>query len=134
MPDGHLTRKEKVPAMAEKYAYRVVARERAWWHVLPMDNLAAIRKSRGLTQTQLAQMIAANQATISKIESGEGNPTLDMITRIAHALSVHPSQLFSKDALERRAMAAINSLPDDAAKEAAILVLEMMAKGAKPEG
>ncbi len=98
---------------------------------MDMDNLARIRQSRNLTQTQLADAISANQATISKIERGEGNPTLDMIQRIAFALNVHPSALFSRDALEQRALDAIDRMTDERAREAAVIVLETMA-GSRP--
>jgi transcriptional regulator with XRE-family HTH domain len=113
--------------MPENYAYAVVARGFLRWQVLDMDNLARIRKARHLTQTQLAEAVGANQATISKIEKGSGNPTLDMIQRIAAALKVHPSQLFTRDALEQRAVDALDKMTDDHTKEAAIIVLETMA-------
>ena len=119
--------------MLEKYAQVTVAPLLRRWHVLDMDNLVRIREQRGLTQTQLAEAIGANQATISKIEKGIGNPTLDMIQRIAAALKVHPSQLFTRSALEQRVMAALDGLQDDQARDAAIIVLEAMARS-KPPG
>lgn len=91
-----------------------------------MDNMANIREARGLTQRQLADMVGANQATISKIESGTGNPTLSMINRIAKALRVHPSQLFSMGSLQQRALDAILAMQDEREREAAIIVLEKM--------
>jgi transcriptional regulator with XRE-family HTH domain len=112
--------------MLDKYAHPVVEPRLPWWHVLCMDNLVRIREARGLTQTQLADAIGVNQATISKIERGVGNPTLDVIQRIAAALRVHPSQLFSRDAKEQRIMAAIENLQSEQAKDAAIVVLEAM--------
>ena len=117
--------------MLNVYAQPAVARYRPCWHVLDMDNLARLRKVRGLTQTQLADAIGANQATISKIESGGGNPTLDMIQRIADALHVHPSQLFTRDQLEQRVLDALARLRDEREREAAITVLEAMAKQAE---
>jgi transcriptional regulator with XRE-family HTH domain len=117
--------------MMQIYAHTVVARFRMRWQVLDMDNLARIRKARRLTQSQLAEAVGANQATISKIEKGQGNPTLDMIQRIAAALKVHPSQLFTRDALEQRAVDALDQMTDDHAKEAAIIVLETMAHRAR---
>jgi transcriptional regulator with XRE-family HTH domain len=115
--------------ICEKYAQAIVAPRPAWWHVLDMDNLARIREARGLTQSQLAEAIGANQATISKIEKGRGNPTLDMIQRIAAALKIHPSELFSRGALEQRVLDALGQLRDDQAREAALTVLEAMASG-----
>jgi transcriptional regulator with XRE-family HTH domain len=93
-----------------------------------MDNLTKLREARGLTQAQLAQMVSANQGTISKIERGSGNPTLDLIQRIAAALGVHPSELFTRDQLEQRLLQALQNLDDDRAREAAVTVLEAMAR------
>lgn len=72
-------------------------------------------------------MVSANQATISKIEKGVGNPTLSMINKIAKALNVHPADLFSRSQLEERAVLAIYSISDPAKREAAVDVLESMA-------
>lgn len=114
--------------MAKNYAQPVVESPNATCEMLVMDNLARIRTARGLTQSQLAEAVGANQATISKIESGTGNPTLDMINRIAAALHVHPSALFSRASLEQRALEAIQRIKDDGSREAAVIVLESMAQ------
>ena len=45
------------------------------------------RVSRGLTQTQLAQLTGVPQADISRIERGAGNPTEATLQRLAHALN-----------------------------------------------
>lgn len=92
-----------------------------------MDNLERIRQSKGLSQAQLAEMVGANQATISKIEKGVGNPTLSMINRIAKALRIHPSELFTIDALRQQALDAIDQIEDPAKKQAALIVLRSMA-------
>lgn len=110
-----------------KYAYQIVVGTIPRWHYLDMDNMSRIREAKGLKQSQLAEMVGANQATISKIESGVGNPTLDMINRIAKALDVHPSALFAKPELEQRVMDALQHMDDPRQKEAAIIVLESMA-------
>jgi transcriptional regulator with XRE-family HTH domain len=92
-----------------------------------MKNLARIRDSRGLTQTQLAEMVGANQATISKIEKGVGNPTLSMILRIADALKCDAADLFHTSGLRLRVLAALEAIDDPARAEAAAVVLESMA-------
>lgn len=114
--------------LAFEYAQPVVAPGIPGWHYLVMDNLYKIRELRGMSQQQLADAVGANQATISKIEKGTGNPTLSMINRIAKALGVHPSSLFTLDPLRQRAVNAIDGIPDQARKEAAVLVLETMAQ------
>lgn len=111
----------------QNYAQPVVFRFIPGAHNLQMDNTANIRNARGLSQGQLAEMVQANQATISKIERGIGNPTLSMINRIAKALDVHPSELFALDTLKQRAVNAIDHIPDPARREAAVVVLESMA-------
>ena len=44
------------------------------------------RKHRGLTQTQLATVLGTSQSAIHRIEAGNQNLSLDMVSRIADAL------------------------------------------------
>lgn len=46
------------------------------------------RKAKKLTQSQLAKLTGISQGKISKIESGEANPTLKVMTKIATALDM----------------------------------------------
>lgn len=92
-----------------------------------MQNLKLLRIQRGLTQEQLAEKADVNQATISKIEKGTANFTLDMIQKIAAALDVSPAELFELRDLQRRALEAINAI-DPAKRDAALVVLEAMAQ------
>lgn len=112
---------------SELYAQAVVTPVIPAWHTFEMINMSHIRQMRGLSQMQLAERVGANQATISKIEKGIGNPTLSMITRIAKALNVHPSELFGMEPLKQRALEAIDHIKDPSRKDAAIIVLESMA-------
>ncbi|MFW6600266.1 helix-turn-helix domain-containing protein [Propionibacteriaceae bacterium Y2011] len=50
------------------------------------------RKHRGLTQSQLAQVLGTSQSAVHRIEAGNQNLSLDMVNRIAAALD---SQLIS---------------------------------------
>lgn len=117
--------------ICENHAYLGVEPIIPLWHCNVMKNIARIRERKRLTQSQLAEMVGANQATISKIEAGSGNPTVAMLNRIAAALEVHPSDLFSRDELEERALAALNSLDNPQTREAAVIVLESMASPSK---
>lgn len=47
-----------------------------------------IRKARGLTQEQLAEMIDVEQKHVSRIESGKNYPTIDRLEKVAAALKV----------------------------------------------
>ena len=59
------------------------------------DTLKKLRTEKGLTQNQLAGMMFVNKTTISKWESGSRLPDASMITRLARALDVDVSTLFS---------------------------------------
>lgn len=48
--------------------------------------LAAARKARGLTQATLSVLSGIQQAEISRIERGAGNPTTATLFRLAEAL------------------------------------------------
>lgn len=94
-----------------------------------MKQLSALRKARGLTQKQLAEMAGTDQATISKIEKQSGyNYTHETIVRIAEALDVEPAELFGLSELQERVIRALRSIDDPEKQQAALLVLESMAK------
>lgn len=46
------------------------------------------RKEKNLTQEQLSKVIGIDRADISKLERGEGNPTLSTLERIAEGLDM----------------------------------------------
>lgn len=62
-----------------------------------MTNVEKIRKLRGLTQTQLADLVGTSQPHISRIERGDDGPPLKMFAEIATALNVPLADLFSDD-------------------------------------
>jgi transcriptional regulator with XRE-family HTH domain len=62
------------------------------------QHLAALRKERGLTQQALAEMVGMHISQIRRYESGQSQPTLDVIRKLAMALSVSADMLlFEKD-------------------------------------
>lgn len=50
--------------------------------------IARLRQERGLTQTQLAEMIGIKQPSLARIESGKHTIRLDILERICEALGV----------------------------------------------
>jgi len=50
-------------------------------------------KSVGMTQVQLAEACGVTQATISKLLSGDRNPSVELLGKLAQALGVQPAQL-----------------------------------------
>ncbi|MDO4784035.1 MAG: helix-turn-helix transcriptional regulator [Propionibacteriaceae bacterium] len=51
-----------------------------------LRNLVEIRRQRGLTQSQVAEILGVKQPTIAKFEAHDSNPTLASIRRYAHAV------------------------------------------------
>lgn len=45
-----------------------------------------LRISQGLSQKELAEIVGTQQSAISRLESGEYNPSIEFLSRIAHAL------------------------------------------------
>jgi transcriptional regulator with XRE-family HTH domain len=62
------------------------------------ERLTALRKERGLTQHALADLVKIHISQIRRYESGQSQPTLDAIRKLAVALSVSADTLlFTQD-------------------------------------
>ena len=62
------------------------------------ERLVSLRKERCLTQQALAEMVRMHISQIRRYESGQSQPTLDAIRKLAVALSVSADMLaFEKD-------------------------------------
>ncbi len=112
------------------YAPAAVFALAALSHTAGVKNLRRIRNERGLSQAKLAELAVVSQPTISKLENGGMNATLDNIHSIARALNVEPIEVFDRPELQSRALAAIGRIAPEQ-REAALVVLEAMA-GAPP--
>jgi len=51
--------------------------------------IIANRVGKGLTQNDLAKKIGTKQSAIARLESGEYNPTLGLLNKVAKALNTH---------------------------------------------
>ncbi|WP_413740341.1 helix-turn-helix domain-containing protein [Sodalis sp. RH14] len=60
-------------------------------------NLAKVRQSRGMTLSGLAEISGIGKATLSGIEAGKGNPTIETVWRLARALDVPFGELIESD-------------------------------------
>ncbi|MGC4090475.1 MAG: XRE family transcriptional regulator [Polyangiaceae bacterium] len=60
------------------------------------ENLRRLREARGLTQQDLSVASGVPRPTLAHLESGSANPTLSVIARVAHALSVPMEELVAK--------------------------------------
>ncbi len=61
------------------------------------EKLQQLRKSKGLTQEELAQAIYVSRTAVSKWESGRGYPNLDSLKELAKFFSVTVDELLSPD-------------------------------------
>lgn len=66
-------------------------------HSVGMTNIERIRKIRGLSQSQLADMAGTTQPHISRAEKGDDGTTLRIFQAISRALDVPLADLFTED-------------------------------------
>jgi transcriptional regulator with XRE-family HTH domain len=57
------------------------------------NNVRAVRRSRFMTQAQLAQEAGIDRDTLGRIERDEVEPRLSTIVKLAGALGVNPREL-----------------------------------------
>lgn len=58
------------------------------------DRIRAIRKAKGLTQQQLAELANLDDAYIGAVERGERNFSIDTLEKIVTTLQIQPGELF----------------------------------------
>jgi len=63
-------------------------------------NLAALRERKGLSQTSLAKISGTTRASIALLESGSGNPTLEILLKISQGLKISIDELISSPRAE----------------------------------
>jgi DNA-binding XRE family transcriptional regulator len=51
-----------------------------------IEEIIMARKEKNLTQKDLAELIGTRQSNISRLESGNYNPSLEFLNKIAHAV------------------------------------------------
>ena len=61
------------------------------------NNLKAIRKEKGLSQTTLAELVGVSRNTISSIETGQFNPTARLALILCIALEKNFEEIFYFD-------------------------------------
>jgi transcriptional regulator with XRE-family HTH domain len=65
-----------------------------------IQNLKKIRKQSGFSQLRLAELCDTSASYIGEIEIGKKFPSVEMIERIAAALSVRPTLFFFDEAIQ----------------------------------
>jgi transcriptional regulator with XRE-family HTH domain len=61
------------------------------------QSVRAHRESRGFSLGTLAEKAGISKTSLSKIEAGQGNPSLEILNRIANALDVPVGLLFGQE-------------------------------------
>lgn len=59
------------------------------------ERLCLMRKSKGLTQEELADMASINLRTLQRIENGETDPRSSTLKRICNVLQVDPGEIIN---------------------------------------
>lgn len=82
------------------------------------DNLALIRKKKGLSQDELAKKVGTIAVTIGRYERNEIKPSIDIASKIAEALDVSLDYLVGhSDAILEKALVKkitdIQKLPEE---------------------
>jgi DNA-binding XRE family transcriptional regulator len=60
----------------------------AFDHLQLARKVRSLREKRGLTQTELAELIGTRQPAIARLESGRAVPKLELLEKIARALGL----------------------------------------------
>ena len=66
-----------------------------------INNIAAIRKKHGISQTQFANAIGVETSTISRIETGKSDPSAVTLFAIAKYLQVSVDDLYTRKTAEQ---------------------------------
>ncbi|WP_285020267.1 S24 family peptidase [Novosphingobium sp. fls2-241-R2A-195] len=77
------------------------------------NNIAAFRKRRGLSQTELAEQIGTTLNMLGKLERGDRSLDQSWLEKIGRALAVAPHELIAPD-VAVEAIAAVSVLPPTA--------------------
>lgn len=86
--------------------------------------IAARRKAKGLTQAQVAETLAIEKETMSRIETGVISPTLPRLRQLSEILNCPIGDLFRlpSDDMEKQAALIAEMMVDLPAPERALLV------------
>ncbi len=57
-------------------------------------NVRRLRLAREMTPEQLTRKADVSRYVLDRVETGKGNPGIDVAFRLARALGVHPADLF----------------------------------------
>lgn len=96
--------------------------------------IKGLRRSKKLSQEELAERAETSPNYVSRMERGTENPTLDMLIKISKALEVDMWELFdfkhevSTNQLKEMLKRIANEIDDDEKLKTAVRVLKIMVR------
>lgn len=61
------------------------------------ERLKYLRTRREMTQSELAKKAKISQSSVTQIEAGKKDPSIQTVKALAKALDIHPAVLFAED-------------------------------------
>src|ERR671930_2699759 len=86
MNQGPRRRRRLSAEAIERIRERLAHADDGWFFSQIADKVAERRKELGLSQAELAGLVATTQSAIARLESGGRPPRIDTLRRIAEAL------------------------------------------------
>ncbi len=84
------------------------------------ENLVRLRKARGMTQKQLADALGISDRSVSKWETGETEPDISTLCRMAEIYAIPPAEFLREAGAPSEGVTAeLNALPVQAAAQRA---------------
>lgn len=99
------------------------------------EKIRQLRKSRGLTQEQLAEKLDIDNKHLSKIENGDHKPTYKLILKLAEVLQINIYDLSNQTAHKEddktyiKSLKILNSAKNKKEKEYYLEALKLAQKG-----
>ena len=92
------------------------------------SRIKELRNKKGITQYQLAEMVAIDPKHMSHIETGRSFPKADLIEKFAAALNVEYTEFFKTEHLQNREyiINKINSILHKASDEDLSIILKLI--------
>lgn len=70
----------------ERLRRRISHAEEGWFFAQIAEQVAELRRARGLSQAELARLCGTTQSAIARLEAGGRPPRIDTLLRLARAL------------------------------------------------
>jgi transcriptional regulator with XRE-family HTH domain len=88
-------------------------------------NLADLRERKGLSQSALAKMSGTTRASVALLESGSGNPTLEILLKISQGLRISIDELISSPRAECKHIKS-KDVPIDRRSKAGVVLRKLL--------